>query len=72
MQPLPVRVDLEAMAIKEYSAFFTAPALLVHQHQIASYYIQKTRWGGESYPFAVKLSEYSNLVMATKMTYNAP
>ena len=38
-----VRVDLGVKAIKGYSAFSKAPALLKPRHQIV--YIQDTRWG---------------------------
>ena len=34
MLPLRVRVDLRAMAIKGYYAFYKAPALLEPPHQI--------------------------------------
>ena len=35
MLPLRVRVDLAAIAIKKYSAFLKAPALLEFHYQIA-------------------------------------
>ena len=41
---LLARVDLGAMAIKEYSVFPKAPALLEPCYQIVSCYIQGTRW----------------------------
>ena len=40
------RVDLEAMAMKEYSAFPKAPVLLEHHHQIVLCHNQDTRGGG--------------------------
>ena len=46
--PLWGRVDLRAMAMKRYSAFPKAPALLEPHYQIVKCYIQDTRWG--SYP----------------------
>ena len=42
---LRVRVDLGAMAVKEYSTFPKAPALLEPHHQIVLNYIQDTLWG---------------------------
>ena len=36
MLPLRVRVDLGAMAMKRYSAFPKAPALLKPHHQLSS------------------------------------
>ena len=47
--PLQARVDLEAMAIKGYSAFPKTPALLEPHHQIVR----------ESYPSADVQSVYS-------------
>ena len=44
MLPLRVRVDLGAIAMKGYSAFPNAPALLEPHHQIIYYHIQNTRW----------------------------
>ena len=46
------------MAMKGYSAFPKAPALLERHHQIVYCHIQDTRWGG-SYPSAEKQSVYS-------------
>ena len=43
--PLQTRVDLRAMAIKGYSTFPKAPALLEPRHQIVYFHIQETRWG---------------------------
>ena len=45
MLPLRARVDLGAMAMKGYSAFPKAPALLEPHHQIVYCHIQDTRWG---------------------------
>ena len=45
MQPLRTRVDLGAMAMKGYSVFPKAPALLEPHHQIVYCHIQDTRWG---------------------------
>ena len=42
MLPLQARVDLGAMAMKNYSAFPKTPALLEPHHRIVSY--QDTRW----------------------------
>ena len=56
--PLRVRVDLGEMAIKGYSAFSKAPALLEPHHQIVWCHNQDTRWGG-SYPSTEKQSVYS-------------
>ena len=44
------------MAMKEYSTFPKAPALLEPHHQIVKCHIQKTRGGGDSYPSAEKQS----------------
>ena len=44
--PPRARMDLEAMAIKGYSAFPKAPALLETHHQIVYCHIQDTRWVG--------------------------
>ena len=49
MLPLQARVNLGAMAMKGYSAFPKAPAILEPRHQIASCHFQDTHWGG-SYP----------------------
>ena len=48
MLPLRARVDLGAMAMKRYSAFPKAPALLEPHHQIVKCHIQDTRWGGHT------------------------
>ena len=53
MLPLRARVDLRAMAMKGYSAFPKAPALLEPHHQIVS----RTLVGG--YPSAEVPSVYS-------------
>ena len=42
--PLQARVDLEAMVMKEYSAFPKAPELLKPDHQIVLCHIQDTCW----------------------------
>ena len=39
-----VRLDLVAIAMKAYSAFPKAPALLEHHHQIVLCHIQDTGW----------------------------
>ena len=44
-QPLPVRVDLEAMAMMEYTKFYRAPGLKPH-HQMVLCPIQDTRLVG--------------------------
>ena len=46
MLPLQARVDLGAMAMKRYSAFPKAPALLEPHHQIVKCHIQDTCWRG--------------------------
>ena len=56
--PLRVRVDLGAMAMKAYSTFPKAPALLELHSQIGLCHIQDTRWWG-SYPSAEMHSVYS-------------
>ena len=48
--PQRARVDLEAMAIKGYSAFPKAPELLELHHQIVLCHIQDTRCGGGHIP----------------------
>ena len=58
MVPLRARVDVGVMAIKEYSAFPKAPALLEPHHQIFSV-ISRALVGGGSYPSAEKQSVYS-------------
>ena len=57
--PLRARVDLEAMAMKGYSAFPKAPALLEPYHQIIYCHIRTLVVGGVSYPSAEKQSVYS-------------
>ena len=52
MLPLRARVDLGAMAIKGYSTFPKAPALLEPHHQIVKCHNQDTCWGGGLTPFA--------------------
>ena len=42
--PFWVRVDLGEMAIKGFSSFSKAPALMESPHQIAKCHIQDTRW----------------------------
>ena len=59
MLPLWARVDLGAMAMKGYSTFPKAPALLEPHHQIVLCHIQNTRWGGGSYPSVEVQSVYS-------------
>ena len=60
MLPLRARVGLGVIAVKEYSAFPKAPALLKPDHQIVSCHIQDTRCGGgESYPSAKMQSVHS-------------
>ena len=44
--PIRARVDLGAMAMKGYSAFTKAPALLEPHHQIVQCHLQDIRWGG--------------------------
>ena len=44
--PFRVSVDLGAMAMKGYSAFPKAPALLEPHYQTVLCHIQDTRWGG--------------------------
>ena len=46
VQPLRVKVDLGAIAMKEYSAFPKLPALLKPHCQIILCYILFTRWRG--------------------------
>ena len=58
MLPLWARVDLETMAMKEYSTFPKAPALLEPHHQIVQCHIQDTRWG-KSYSSAETQLVYS-------------
>ena len=48
MLPLQARADLRTMAMKGYSAFPKAPALLEPHHQIVLCHIQDTCWGGLS------------------------
>ena len=43
---LLARLDLGAMAMKRYSTFPKAPALLKPHHQIVLCHIKDTRWGG--------------------------
>ena len=50
MLPLRTKVDLGAMAIKVYSAFSKAPALLEPHHKIVLCHIQDTRRGGGVLP----------------------
>ena len=57
MLTLRAREDLEAIAMKEYSAFPKAPDLLELHHQIVECHIQDTHGGG--YPSAEMQSVYS-------------
>ncbi len=57
--PLRTRVDLGAMAIKGYSAFSKAPALLKPRHQIVQCHIRTLVRGWGSYPSAKVQSVYS-------------
>ena len=43
--PLRAREELGAMAMKGFSEFLKAPALLESHHQIVSWYIRDTRFG---------------------------
>ena len=45
MLPLRARVDLRVIAMKRYSAFPKAPALLEPHHQVVQCHIQDTRLG---------------------------
>ena len=45
MLPIRVKLDLDAMAIKEYFTFPKPLALLEHRHQIVYCSIQNTGWG---------------------------
>ena len=58
MLPLRARVDLGAMAMKGYSAFPKAPALLQPHHLMFSV-ISRHSLGGGSYPSAEVQSVYS-------------
>ena len=58
MLPLRVKEDLWAMAMKGYSTFPKALALLEPHHQIVSCHIQDTRWEGGSYPSAEEQSVF--------------
>ena len=58
MLPRRDRVDLGAIAIKGYSVFPKAPALLEPHHQIVKYHIM-TLVGVGDYPSAEKQSVYS-------------
>ena len=57
MLPLRARVDLRAMAMKEYSAFPKAPASLEPHHQIRV--ISRSLVGEGFYPSTKKQSVYS-------------
>ena len=57
--PLWARLDLGVMAMKEYSAFPKAQALLEPHHQIVQYHIEDARWQGGSYPSAEMQTVYS-------------
>ena len=46
MLPLRARVDDGAVAIKWYSAFPKAPALLEPQHKAVQFHKQNTSWDG--------------------------
>ena len=62
MLPLRARGDLKAMAMKEYSVFPKAPALVEPHNQIVLCHIQDTRCvcvEGRSYFSAEKQSVYS-------------
>ena len=63
-----VRANLKAMAMKEYSAFPKAPALLEPYHQIVSCHIQDTHWWGllPLYRCAVSVF-YSHLPQVTRL-----
>ena len=59
MLPRWARVDLGAMAMKGYSAFPKAPALLESHHEIFSVISRTLVGGGGAYPSAEKQSVYS-------------
>ena len=61
MPLLHARVELGAMAMKGYSAFPKAPALLEPHHQIVLCHIQDTCCGGGSYPSAEMQLVYSTI-----------
>ena len=61
MLPLWARVDLGEMAMKGYSAFLKAPALLETPRQIVQCHIQDTHWYGVSYPSAEMQLVYSTV-----------
>ena len=46
MLPLRVWVNIGALGIKRYSAFYKAPELLEPHHQIINCHILDTHWGG--------------------------
>ena len=48
--PLQARGDVGAIAMKEYSTFPIAPALLESRHQIVYCHKQDTRWVGSYHP----------------------
>ena len=58
MLPLRARVDFGVMAIKEYSTFPKAPALVEPHNEIVQCHIQVTHGGG-SYPSIEVQSVYS-------------
>ena len=61
MLRLEARVDLGALAMKEYSAFLKAPALLEPHQRIALCHKQDTRSGEGSYSSTEKQSVYSTV-----------
>ena len=48
---LQIKEDLGAMAMKEYTTFLKASALVESYHKIVSSHIQDTRWRREVLPF---------------------
>ena len=62
VRPLRARVNWEVLAMKGYSTFPKAPALLDPHHQMFYCYIEDTRW------FFTPQQRYSRCVVQTKLT----
>ena len=63
MLPLRARVDLGTMAMKGYSAFPKAPALLEPHHQIVECHIQDTAEVQSVYSTAPAPADWANIYM---------
>ncbi len=64
MLPLWVKVDLGAMAVKEYFTLPKALALLEPPYQIVWYHIKGTRWVGSGYYLSAEIQSVCSIAPA--------